>query len=248
MKYCFSLLILFILSCQSSDHPLSAEQIVDEAIAYSGKAKLNTAELKFTFREYDYKATPTCEGFQFERVSKTKPVRDVVLQDKLTRYLQDSVVTLPDTTAFAYYESVNSVHYFTQLPLRLKDQAVRLTNLGKEVIDSTTYHKVEVKFSEDGGGVDFEDVYIYWFDVEDFSMDYLAYSFIVNEGGLRFRKAINRRNEEGVVFQDYENYKPKVKSKALRDLGLMFQNDKLELLSLIKNQNIELSPIELHCD
>jgi len=79
-------------------------------------------------------------------------------------------------------------------------------------------------------------------------MDYLAYSFIVNEGGLRFRKAINRRNEEGVVFQDYENYKPKVKSKALRDLGLMFQNDKLELLSLIKNQNIELSPIELHCD
>lgn len=247
MNYIFGLLMIALVSCQGSDTTPAPEEIVNKAIAYSGKSKLNSNILKFDFRKYTYKAIPTCDGFRFERISKSKPIRDVLVNEKLTRYYKDSLVKLADSTAFSYYESVNSVHYFTQLPLRLKDEAVNLSYLGKEEIQDKTYHKLKVKFSEDGGGVDFEDVYIYWFDVEDFSMDYLAYSFIVNEGGLRFRKAINRRTIEGVVFQDYENYKPKVKSKNLKGLADLFENDKLELLSVIENKDIKLTPVELNC-
>lgn len=247
-KYILGFFILMLLSCQNSKKNLTSEEIVDKAIEYSGKSNLNDNILKFTFRDYTYKATPTCDGFQFERASKTDPIRDVLINDELTRYYKDSIVKLADSTAFLYYESVNSVHYFTQLPVRLKDEAVQLSNLGQEEIQNRIYHKLEVKFSEDGGGVDFEDVYIYWFNVEDFSLDYLAYSFIVNEGGLRFRKAINQRTVNGVVFQDYENYKPKVKSKKLEDIGKMYENDELELLSLIKNEAIELTPIEFDCN
>ncbi|MBZ9627541.1 hypothetical protein LB450_05455 [Psychroflexus sp. CAK1W] len=247
IKYFLGLLMIALVSCQNSEKKLSSEEIVDKAIAYSGKSKLNNTILKFDFRKYHYKATPTCDGFKFERISKSKPIRDVLVNDELTRYSNDSIVKLADSTAFSYYESVNSVHYFTQLPVRLKDEAVNLSDLGKEKIQDKTYHKIEVKFSENGGGVDFEDIYIYWFDVEDFSMDYLAYSFIVNEGGLRFRKAINRRTIEGVVFQDYENYKPRIKSKDLEGLAEMFENNELELLSVIENKNIELTPVELNC-
>ncbi|MBZ9778128.1 hypothetical protein LB452_04245 [Psychroflexus sp. CAK8W] len=247
-KYIFSFLILALISCKDSEKPLISEEIIDKAIEYSGKTKLNKNVLKFTFRDYDYKATPTCDGFEFERISKTKSIKDVLYKGELTRYKNDSVVKLADTTAFKYMESVNSVHYFMQLPLRLKDDAVKLTDLGTEEIEGNEYYKLKVNFSEDGGGVDFEDIYIYWFDVEDFSMDYLAYSFIVNEGGLRFRKAINRRTVDGVVFQDYENYKPKSKSKKLEDIGKMYENDKLELLSLIQNEEIELLPKELNCN
>ncbi|MBZ9786028.1 hypothetical protein LB456_01025 [Psychroflexus sp. CAK57W] len=246
IKYFLGVLMIALVSCQNSEKKLSSEEIVDKAIAYSGKSKLNNTILKFDFRKYHYKATPTCDGFKFERISKSKPIRDVLVNDELTRYSNDSIVKLADSTAFSYYESVNSVHYFTQLPVRLKDEAVNLSDLGKEKIQDKTYHKIEVKFSENGGGVDFEDIYIYWFDVEDFSMDYLAYSFIVNEGGLRFRKAINRRTIEGVVFQDYENYKPRIKSKDLEGLAEMFENNELELLSVIENKNIELTPVELN--
>lgn len=246
-KYILGLFIIALISCQNSDRTLTSEEIVDKAIEYSGKSKLNEAMLNFEFRDYRYTSTPTCDGLRLERMSKKEPTKDVVVHDQLSHYYQNSLVKLADSIAFSYYESVNSVHYFMQLPLRLKDEAVNLTRLGKEEIQDKTYHKIEVKFSEDGGGVDFEDVYIYWFDVEDFSMDYLAYSFIVNEGGLRFRKAINRRTIDGVVFQDYENYKPKVKSKNLEDIGKMYENDELELLSLIENENINLTPIELNC-
>lgn len=246
-QYIFALLALSLLSCNTSNSSLSSEEIVLEAIKYSGKAKLNDHILKFTFRKYDYKATPTCDGFKFERSLKNNPVRDVLYKGELTHYVQDSIVKLADSTATAYSESVNSVHYFTQLPLRLKDEAVNLENFGIENIGDKSYHKIEVKFSKNGGGVDFQDIYVYWFDTEDFSMDYLAYSFLVNDGGLRFRKAINRRVIDGVVFQDYENYKPKTKTKALRQLGELFEDDELELLSLIENKDIELEPIELNC-
>jgi hypothetical protein len=101
---------------------------------------------------------------------------------------------------------------------------------------------------EDGGGVDFEDVYHYWFDTEDYSLDYLAYSFLVNDGGIRFRKAINRRKIDGVVFQDYENYKPKINTRALDSIGNLFNDGQLELLSLIENENIKLTPVELDCN
>jgi hypothetical protein len=248
MKYIFGLFILTLISCQNPDSRLTSEEILDKAIAYSGKSKLNNHQLEFVFRDYNYKATPTCEGMRLERSSRDEPIKDVLFNGELNRYYNDSLVKLADTTAFKYFESVNSVHYFTQLPLRLKDDAVQISNLGKEEIEDKTYHKLEVKFSEKGGGVDFEDIYIYWIDTEDYALDYLAYSFLVNGGGLRFRKAINRRTVNGVVFQDYKNYKPKVKSKNLEAIGKMYENQELELLSLIENESIKLSATALDCN
>jgi hypothetical protein len=248
MKYTLGILIFIMISCQTKDSSIPAETIVDRAIEYSGKSKLNTHQLDFEFRDYLYESTPTCDGLKLKRISKTKPIEDVLYKGELTRYYKDSVVNLADTTAFAYFESVNSVHYFTQLPLRLKDEAVNLTKLGEEDIEGKAYHKLEVKFNQEGGGVDYEDVYIYWFDKEDYSMDYLAYSFLVNGGGTRFRKAINRREIQGVIFQDYENYKPKQKTKHVDSLGLFYNQGKLELLSTIENKNVSLKQVDLNCN
>lgn len=248
MKYLFVFFILTLLGCQDFNSKFTADEIIDHAIAYSNKTKLDSNALEFAFRNYNYSSTPTCDGLKLERESKIEPIRDVLLKDELTRYKNDSVVNLADTTAFKYYESVNSVHYFMQLPLRLKDEAVNLTNLGTEEIGDDSYYKLKITFSENGGGVDFEDVYIYWFNTEDFSMDYLAYSFLINGGGLRFRKAINRRVIDGVVFQDYENFKSKEKTKDLENIGQMYDQDQLELLSLIENEDIKLSPIDLDCN
>jgi hypothetical protein len=249
MKYLIGFILLSMLGCQKSEQKtIQPSEVIEKAIEFSGKSKLNQNILKFKFRDYSYKATPTCEGFQFERHSTTSPTRDVVKNGGLTRFYQDSIVKLADTTAFSYYESVNSVHYFTQLPLRLEDDAVRPSYLGEEEIDGKAYHKLKVKFTENGGGEDFEDVYIYWFDTSDFSMDFIAYSFLVNGGGLRFRRAINQRTVDGVVFQDYENYKPKKTSQKLEDLGQFWESGDLELLSKIENDNVTLESSVLNCN
>lgn len=250
MKYFAAFSIFLLLSCSDSEEIKNklSEIIVEKAIEYSGKNKLNSHELEFDFRDYHYKSVPDCSGFLLSRTQLDSSITDELQNGKLTRYRNDSIVKLADSTAFKYKESLNSVHYFMQLPLRLNDRAVNKTYLGRDTIDDQVYLKLQITFEEKDGGEDFQDVYQYWFENESFSMDYLAYSFVTNGGGLRFRKAVNQREIQGVKFQDYENYKPKSDTVKLSDLSQLFKTNNLDLLSKIENTNLKLNSIDLDCE
>ena len=102
-----------------------------------------------------------------------------------------------------------------------------------------TYHLLQITFREQGGGEDFDDIYLYWIEKETYLIDYLAYEFYVDGGGKRFREAINRREINGVQFQDYNNYK----ADDAGDLFIvddLFREGKLELLSEIINENVKI--------
>jgi hypothetical protein len=97
-----------------------------------------------------------------------------------------------------------------------------------------------VTFRQESGGEDFEDVFVYWFATDDYSMDFLAYSYHTDGGGMRFRKAKNKRTVNGLVFQDYDNYKADPDTYNVEELDKAFENAKLELLSKIELENIEV--------
>jgi hypothetical protein len=85
-------------------------------------------------------------------------------------------------------------------------------------------------------------VYIYWFHATRHTLDYLAYSFLVNNGGARFREAIQPRVVSGVLFLDYINYKPTSETYALATLDSLFEAGQLEVLSRI--ENLEIRPVQ----
>lgn len=127
------------------------------------------------------------------------------------------------------------MHYFSVLPYGLNDKAVNKTYLGKTKIKGKDYHKIKITFNEDGGGEDFDDVFIYWIDIQTFKVDYLAYSYSESNGmGLRFREAYNERFIDSIRFVDYNNYKPKYKVLVIEDLDIHFERGALELLSKIE--------------
>jgi len=101
---------------------------------------------------------------------------------------------------------MNSVVYFAYLPLKLNDPAVKKEYAGKGEIDGRSLERVRVTFEKEGGGVDHEDVFMFWFDPNTNQMSHLAYYFHVNGGGARFREAVNVRRVGGVLFADYLNY------------------------------------------
>ena len=90
---------------------------------------------------------------------------------------------------------------------------------------------------------DFEDVFYYWFGVEDYELDYLAYSYNEDEGkGVRFREAYNVRSVNGVVMRDYRNYKPQEEDGfLLEEIDAAFLNDELTLLSVIELEDVVIS-------
>jgi len=233
--------ILVITSCKQEE-VLTAQDIIDKTIEVSGGEKFKASTISFNFRDIHYNAIRSNGMFQYERIINDSLglIKDVLSNDGFKRYIDNKEVTVIDSMAAKYTRSVNSVHYFSVLPFGLNDTAVNKEYLGEVVIKGKSYHKVKVSFSQDGGGDDYKDIFVYWIDKENFKVDYLAYSYMDSptDLGLRFREAYNERFVNGLRFVDYKNYKPESEMTNLFTLDSLFYTGKLKLLSKIENVNV----------
>jgi len=247
-KY-FPLLVAIILlniSCkQQKETVLDAKSIVDKAIVAAGGEKFEVSTISFDFRDKHYVGIRNNGMFQYERHFKDSitQIKDVLSNDGFQRFKDEVAFAVPDSMAPRYSRSVNSVHYFSVLPFGLNDAAVNKTSLNEVSIKGKAYYKIKVDFNQDGGGDDFEDIFVYWISKDDFKVNYIAYSYMDNEVdlGLRFREAYNERIINGIRFVDYNNYKPETGVKDLLGLDLLFEANKLKLLSKIENENVEVN-------
>ncbi|MEQ8364773.1 MAG: DUF6503 family protein [Cyclobacteriaceae bacterium] len=238
----FSLLILLGFYFLSCDSKLSDPQkIVDKAIEVGGGEKYNNLNAEFDFRNIHYVAKRDGGSFSYERILKDSigTIHDFVTNEGFKREVNGEVTMLPDSMTALYTSSTNSVHYFALLPYGLNDAAVNKKYLGETTINDQAYYKIQVTFSADGGGEDFDDVYLYWFNQKTFTIDYLAYSFAEDdETSFRFRVAYNPRVVNGVRFQDYINYKPENNSFSVDQAEEMYKKGELIELSRIDTENV----------
>lgn len=238
--------ILVFASCKKQKEPtkITAQEIVDKGILASGGEIYATSSFSFDFRDRTYVLDKTSGSKILKRIQKndTLDIIDIKLPNNFERLVDGKTVQLPDSLSVGYANSVNSVHYFAYLPYGLNDQAVHKEYIGEIKIKGENYHKIRVTFNQENGGDDFDDVYIYWFNQSTFEPDYLAYEFHVNDGGLRFREAYNKRIVEGIRFVDYYNLKPINKNQSILNIDSLFIKNELELLSKIELINIKVNP------
>lgn len=235
---------LFIISCKKEEKTPPANKIIEKAITLAGGERFNKTQICFDFRGKEYIARRNGGRFQLERISTSNEtvVRDVLHNRGFERFINDVPASIPDSMATRYASSVNSVHYFAYLPYGLQDKAVNKEILGQVTLKGKNYYKIKVTFNQEGGGEDFQDIYLYWIDKKTFTVDYLAYQFHVNGGGLRFRQAYNPRTINGIRFVDYYNFKPKTEKATLYELDRLFENGEVELLSTIALEHIYVQP------
>jgi hypothetical protein len=233
-------LIVFLAACQAEK---SAQVIIDRSIQVSGGDLYQHSLIQFDFRDHQYQIDRNEGDYQMTRIGKDgeKVLKDQLTNNGFERRVSGERVTVPDSMVQKYSNSINSVCYFALLPYGLNDPAVNKTYLEEVEIKGEKYHKIQVSFDQQGGGEDFEDVYIYWISVHSSKVDYLAYSYEVNGGGLRFREAYNERFVGGIRFVDYINYKADPSSTTVDKLDQLFQNGKLEELSRIELRNVKVS-------
>lgn len=243
MRIIYILFILVTLTSCKKEIPLSAQDIVDKTIEVSGGDKYLNAEIDFDFRDKHYRSVREGGKFQYERQFQDSIgiIKDVLNNDGFQRFVNDTLTKIPDSMAVKYTSSVNSVHYFALLPYGLNDAAVNKSSLGEVAIKDKLYYKIKVTFSQEGGGEDYEDVFIYWIEAETFKANYIAYSYIEDDGvGIRFREAYNERFINGLRFVDYNNYKSEDATMDLLGLDKAFESGSLKLLSKIELENIEV--------
>ena len=245
MKKFLGICLLFmIVGCKEQPKPSAdAQEIIDRAIVASGGERYQNSRIQFTFRDRKYIAYNENGQRVLKRITETDTARieDVKTGASFDRIVEGVSQQLPDTTRQKLADAVNSVHYFAYLPSGLNDPAVNKTYLGVKKIGDSEYHKIQVTFDQEGGGTDFEDIFVYWFNTETHLPDYLAYEYNTNGGGMRFREAYNARKVGGIRFVDYRNYKYEG-SLPVTSLDSLYLAGNLELLSLIELLNIEVIP------
>lgn len=253
-KY-FLLLIVsaFVMACEQPSSPEQqetmvttenpAQQIIDQCIAKHGGEVYDQIELSFAFRDRTYKGRRMDGKFSYERrlVQEDGTVLlDILDNERLIRKKNGEAVQLTAKDSSAYANSVNSVFYFALLPYFLNDPAAIKTYLGSSTIKEQPYHKIQVTFRQEGGGKDFEDQFVYWIHRDNYTMDYLAYNYLTDGGGARFREAYNVRTIEGVRFADYINYKPEPDSREVATFDALFEQGLMKELSRIDTEDIEV--------
>lgn len=241
-------LAAFFFSCSESSPSADAVPrgvvIVDSAIAYHGGDLYENVDLSFGFRTGTYRVIRQDGVFEYintYRDSSGDHLRRLT-NEGFSQELDNEIVDLTEKDSTARAASVNSVIYFALLPGMLKTTAANKEFVGKEEMEGKEYFKVRVTFSQEGGGEDFDDVFLYWFSIDNYAMDYLAYSYFEDDGGSRFRKAYNRRSVNGLVFQDYLN----LRGPAPDSLGFisdMFRSGMLDTLSRIEVDRLAVSPL-----
>ncbi len=248
MKITFfvTLAVLGLLwACNSSSKatttPLSkAEQLLNNTIAAHGGKQYDEAHYAFTFREKRYRFHNQEGTYKYSVTSEKagQQIVDVLDNAGLQRSVDGKNVDLSEKEISRYTGALNSVIYFATLPHKLQDAAVNKTYKGETSIKGKKYHVLEITFDKVGGGKDHDDQFHYWINQSDNSIDYLAYNYQVSGGGVRFREAYNRRRVEGIIFQDYVNYKAAV-GTPLADLPALFEQGELKKLSLIETEDVE---------
>ena len=220
------LLLLTLAACgEASDAPTvaSAERartLIAQAQAAHASDSLDGARLSFSFRGTDYSAQFGGEGQLYARYGQDAmgPFTDTLDSGGFRRTRGAHTDSLPPAASLAAEESLNSVLYFALLPRPLSDDAVQPRHLGRTTIGDEPYQVLGVTFGREGGGRDWQDRFVYWIHDERHTIDFLAYAFHVNGGGMRFREAFGARDVGGVRVQNYRNFAPMDEAMSPGDL------------------------------
>ena len=255
-----AVIVAFVLTACPSDAPETradadmppADSVLARSIQAHGGAVLDHAAVAFRFRDARFRLMRDGGRFRYQRTytdTLGRSVREVLSNDSLYRTVNGDRVTLSGDERQSVETAVNSVAYFALLPDPLQDPAVQATYDARESVAGNDYHRVVVTFQQEGGGRDWQDRFVYWFDVDTYTMDFLAYAYGFGnpdeEIGTRFREAYNVRTIEGVRVADYRNFTDDdLPPDQMERYLTLWDADSLRLVSTVDLDSVVVRPLQ----
>lgn len=239
--------ILLLFTCKDSEPTDKAQSIVDAAIKAHGSKIFDRSTIQFKFRDRNYKSSRQDGKYIYSRFwdSLGTVIHDELSNNGFIRHVGQTMINLDSKKIESFTSSVNAVFYFFALPFNLNDPAVIKEYLGEVTLMDKKYDKIKVSFKQnEADRLIHDDTYVYWFNKDDHMLDFLAYDYTEpDEKGQRFRQAINRRNVNGLIVQDYINFKPKNDSIPIlvTNLDEAWAGNQLKELSKIINELVKVT-------
>jgi len=181
-------LLFSIIGIAQSEY--DPQNIIDKTIEKYGGTAYKNSMIEFDFRDRHYKVFRKNGNFLYERFysDSSGNIHEGFDNKSVFKKINKQTIDLTTKKSNSIKESINSIIYFFTLPYSLNDRAVVKDYLGESNIKNKPFYLIEVTFKQEGGGIDFEDRYVYWINKDNYSMDYFAYYFQVNGGGVTIQK------------------------------------------------------------
>ena len=222
-------------------------QIVLRALEHHGSAILESSRVSLTV---------SSRSGSFDVVAELGPVFDFVVRqgegdDFLERRHTNKIgepeaseiresggelSVLEGRAAQIVRDYVSARIYFLFFPYRLEDPNTYLRDQGTESWDGRSLHKIELSF-EAGTSTNSKERFLFWFEPESAELEQFAYSF---DGGIRFRKLIDKRRVAGVLLASQENYAHN-EDVSVDVITPEFAAE-MDLLSVVELKDIEVEP------
>jgi hypothetical protein len=240
------LLFIALLFASCASEPETAQDVVDRAIQAHGGEIINASRITFEFRG-DTFVLDRHEGmFSYERHwtdSSGTAIREVINNDGTFLFHDDRPMPVDSLMHRRIGNSVNTVAYFTLLPIPLNDPAVIKEDLGTTEIKGEPYRKIGITFTPEGGGRDHQDRFLVWIHAERYTMDYFAYWYYTDDTGSRFRSVDGLHEVAGVRLQDYLNLAyDGLDYESINRYDDLYNADSLRLVSEVRISNVQVAP------
>ncbi len=228
-----------------SEERVEQSALVDRAIAQHGGEAYGHTETSLDICSksgcFHVETRTQKDRFDFKVAGKASGRhREVSSVGGLTTVKLDGETIAVDGTAMQrHIDWAMARIYFCFLPYRLNDPGVYKQDLGLTDWGGRTFHRIKVTF-EPGSSTDASDEYMYWFDPETARLEFFAYTYDDNGGGLRFRRAINHRRFGGILFFDQENFGTEGAGLSVDLIDEAFVRNKLRHVSTVRLEDIEV--------
>jgi len=238
----FVVLAFALSGCSFENKEEKAQELINKSIKAYGQQYFQNGAITFVFRDRNYTANRTPEKYTYTRSFNDSLgyVKDILINSNdFTRTVNGDTISLSEEWTNKYKNALNSVLYFVQVPYVLNDPAAQKKYKGTINISGFDYHAIQVTFSTENGGEDYDDEFYYWINAKNFMVDYFAYRYSTDGGGVRFREAFHRHEKRGITFQNYINYEAPM-DVPLPELPKLFETDQLVELSRIEQERVQV--------
>lgn len=240
------MIMIVFTSCQRNDTKkveITGKNILDTCIKHQGGSIFNASKITFTTKDVGYEMINYEDKVKYTMTKSFKDGLHIVTYDRgFVQYFRND--TLREKSSYnnlVVNYRLEKFLYTLSIPFNLTFNGTKVERLEDVKIRSTDYYSLHITFAKVEGIP--ENQFILYINKENNQMEYLTLKYDLLGVPISFRKFINPRVINGVLFQDFISFTTTNEAPVLEEIYKEYNRATLKDSKPVTFKNIEVLPL-----
>lgn len=239
----FCVLLLLASCSQTQNNDLTATALLSKTMEAHGAAAFYDSQIEFYHEISKYTVNYSREGRtnnSIERRVNNIDYKATYTNGLMQYYINDSLQPSTSYNNKILNTRLDAFLYTFSIPHVLNTNDVNASLLADATINKSTYYSLDIKFKEIEGVYD--DHFILYIDPQTYLIKYMAIDHLITGEVIQFRRYINFRTIQDIVFSDYYIFTPSDNSAELHNLFERFNRRDITEKGKVVLDSIRITP------